>query len=418
MLKILVAGKKTFCDQIKNKIEDVKNEVTFAYTDELEEASIIISEEDCVSPIPSTIAYIETMKDKQTGKLSVAQTTLGKRVEPFPLENLPYILQSTMSLVELVLEKEQKVTEIINRNERLLESKECMESNLKNFQIVQSNVSNEMKDLDGFETVLYYLPKDAVSGDFLVTRQIYDGRTFLFFGDVTGHGFYAGAYAAILVALTKSYFDTCSVLGLDLQQLALYLAKAAFYYHGGNEQSSAECVICEIDPKKNLARFLTFSGGNISPILIKKDGSVQTVYALLEETSEDAKEKNQDLIQKVKPRLGEPFFEDNITFDSIPGIFEKRFCVGDTLLFYTDGISEMFSQTKEGKKDQKFVYGVENMERAVKDAVSLKGNSPKIIVDAIKGDVASFGIKELCESKNLKNLIYDDVTMFCMKRER
>lgn len=416
MLRIMINGSKHFCDQIKNKIEWMGEEGLFSYTDDKYEASIIVSEEDSCPITPNALVYIETIKNPETGKLTVAQTIMGQKIEAFPIEDLPYVLQSTIRMMGLFLRKESKIAELSKKNFALEDYKMSVNDNLKNFKKVQNNVTSDLSELEDFETKLIYIPKDEISGDFLVTKKLLDGRTFIFIGDVTGHGFYAGAYAATLVALTKSYFDMCSITGADLQQFALYIARASFYYHGKCEQSSAECVVCEIDPRKNFVRFLTFSGGNISPILIKSNGTVKTIYTLKEEVTETDKRNNEEVMSKIKPRIGEPFFEDNLTFDSMPGVFESRFCVGDTLLFYTDGFSEMFSQTEGGKKDQSFVYGVENMERAVKDAVSLKGNDPEIIVNSVVSDISSFGVKQLGESKALKDLIYDDATMLCIKR--
>jgi serine phosphatase RsbU (regulator of sigma subunit) len=275
----------------------------------------------------------------------------------------------------------------------------------------------EMSKIDGFSSEYVFLPKNEVSGDFLVTQKMPDGRTFIFLGDVTGHGFYSGAYASAMISAIRSYFDTCSMFGANLNQFAMYIARAAFYYHGGSEQSSCECVICEIDPSRNVANFVTFSGGNISPIIIKKSGKVKTVYSLLEDDSEESRTKNDETMKKITPRLGEPYYENNITFETMPGVFTERFCVGDTILFYTDGFSEMFSQVKKGLKDQAYVYGVDNMERAVKDAVSTKGNDPDVVVNAVISDISSYAVKGLSDSKRLENLIYDDATMFCIKRE-
>lgn len=418
MLRIMINGSKHFCDQIKNKIEWMEEEGLFTYTDEIDNASIVINEGEECQFSQNALVYIKTIKDQVNDEVYVSQTVMGQRIESFPIQNLPYVLQNTIRMMGLILRKENKITELVRKNILLDDFKTTTIDNLKNFKKVQNNVSTNLNDLEDFETKLIYIPKDEISGDFVVAKKLLDDRIFIFIGDVTGHGFYAGAYAATLVSLTKSYFDMCSITGADLQQFALYIARAAFYYHGDCEQSSAECVICEIDPNKNLARFLTFSGGNISPILIKKNGVVKTIYTLSEENTEDARRNNEEVMSKIKPRIGEPFFEDNLTFESMPGVFETRFCIGDTLLFYTDGFSEMFSQTEGGKKDQSFVYGVENMERAVKDAVSLKGNGPEVVINSIVSDISSFGVKQLGESKALKDLIYDDATMLCIKREK
>lgn len=421
MVRILIKGSKHFCDQVKNKVEWMENEGLCSYTDDLEGASIVVSEGDACpysSLSSSVLVYIETVNDINTNEISVAQTVMGTKIESFPISNLPHVLQNTILVVSMLITKERRVGELVKQCGELLELKQETEKSLKKFRGVQESVSMDLSELEDFDTKLLYIPKNEISGDFLVAKKWLDGRTFLFLGDVTGHGIYAGAYASTLIAATKSYFDTCSVSGADLQQFALHIARSSFYYHGGCNQSSAECVVCEIDPKKNLARFLTFSGGNISPILIKQNGEVKTIYTLMDEDSEEAVRNNEEVMQKIKPRIGEPFFEDNLTFDAMPGIFEERFCVGDSILFYTDGFSEMFSHTDGGKKDQSFVYGVENMERAVKDAVALKGNGPEVVVNSVVSDISSFGVKQLGESKALKDLIYDDATMLCIRRKQ
>ena len=300
MLNIKIAGSKYFCDQIKNKLEWMEDEGFFAYTEDSGEAAIIISEEESCFFHPNVYIYIEVLRSADSDQLCAVQYIMGKKVEAFPLENLPYVLQGTIRMMALVIKKEQKISEMASKSFALEEDQKNTSGNLENFKRVQNSVTQEMKNIPGFETKLLYLPKNDVSGDFFVTKHMPDGKTFVFIGDVTGHGFYAGTYAATMVALARSYFDTCSMMGANLQNFALYIAKAAFYYHGGNEQSSCECVACEIDPKNNVANFITFSGGNISPIIIKKSGKVKTVYSLKEDGTPEAEKQNEEVMRKIK----------------------------------------------------------------------------------------------------------------------
>ena len=402
MLGLKIAGSKWFCDQIKNKIERFENEGMFTYTNDSKEASIIISEEDACTNDPTSYVFIEIMKDVE-GKMCALQYVLGEKVETFLIEDLPAVLQGTIMMVGISLEKQAKIVELEKKIVEIQEEANGVFDNMKNFQMVQENVFKEMEPLGKFETKLIANAKSGVSGDFLVTKEM-PGKTFVFMGDVTGHGVYAGAYAATLVALAKNYFNTCSLMNSNLKDFEMYMANAAFYYHGNCQQSSAECIMCEIDHKRNVATFSTFSGGNISPIIIKKDGRVKVVFG-------------EDDYDKIKPRLGDNFYDGNVEFETMPGFITERFAVGDTLLFYTDGFSEMFSKTEFGDKDQNLVYGVENMEKAVKDAVLLKGNDPEVVVKAVVSDISSYGVKGLYDSKNLEDLIYDDATMYCIKRK-
>ena len=403
MLGLKIAGSKNFSDQIKNKMERMEKDGWFIYTDDVNEASIVISEEDACPYDTDIFVYIEVMKNVD-GHLCALQYIMGEKVEMFFLKDLPSVLQGTIMMVSVLLKKENRIIEL-NKQLAIEEEKSSgVLNNLKNFKKVQKNVTFEVSNLSRFESELLFIPKEEVSGDFIVVKEM-PSKTFVFIGDVTGHGLYAGTYAATLVALAKNYFDTSSLLNANLSNFMLYIANAAFYYHGGIEQSSCECVICEIDHKKNLASFCTFSGGNISPILIKQNGRVTTLFS-------------EEEYDKIKPRLGDEFYENNIGFDTLPGIITKSFHVGDTILFYTDGFSELFSKTENGvEKDQSFIYGVENMERAVKDAVLTQGNNPETVVKAVVSDISSYGMKGLDESGKLEDLVYDDATMFCIRRK-
>ena len=116
------------------------------------------------------------------------------------------------------------------------------------------------------------------------------------------------------------------------------------------------------------------------------------------------------------PRIGDTLYED----DDAPQpeiVTVGRFKEGDSILFYTDGITELFSKKKDGMKDFYYTYGPGNMITAIKDVVSLSGNHPEIINKAIISDVTSYGVRGLDTGATLESVINDDATLFCIRRK-
>ncbi len=404
-LNIMIAGGLSFKNQVKNRIQDLYREGRFLYTEVAKDAQIVISEEDAFFPkneYPGIYVYIEVLKSPE-GKLVAAQSVAGKKTDSFGLKDLPSVLQGSIFMVQLLMERDMEIS-TLKKNVGLWEDQEShIELNYKNAQKVQRYVMNRATKISGYETEFKYLPKSVISGDFVVTKKIFD-KVFIFFGDVTDHGVYAAEYAASLVSLAENYLDSCSKFNADIRSFMSYMSRAAFYYHGDNEQSSCECIFCEINEKRDLVNFCTFSGGNITPIVISQNGEIKQVF-------------NDSNVDVIKPRMGDFFYKNNNDFEDLPKIVTIRnYKKGDSILFYTDGFSELFS-IRDAVKDQKNTYGGENMVNAVRDACERGDNSPSTIVNAVVNDIVSYGVAGLDENALIENMIVDDATMFCIRRK-
>ena len=400
MLKVLVWGDSSFTNQIKNRIQKLFESGKFSYTHDPGVADIIISEEEFPESEKTgrVSVYIEVLKGPD-GKMCAAQQVAGEKTDVFLLKDLSSVLQGTILMVELLSEEKKQYIQVKKNAEELDIEQKGLVKNLKNAKQVQQHVMEESRGLKNYDTSLRYMPKFIISGDFVVAKEIF-GKLFVFFGDVTEHGVYAAEYAASLVSLAKGYFDGCSQINASLEQFMMYMARAAFYYHGGCAQSSCECVLCEIDESSDMAKCATFSGGNISPIIATKDGKVRVVF-------------DETVVDSIKPRLGDIFYEDNVAPQNLPGIITTPFRPGDSALFYSDGYSELFNGEN---KDQMCTYGVQNMEKSVKDACEKGDNSPEKIISTIEKDISSYGVRGLSESSEIKDMISDDATMFGIRR--
>lgn len=399
---IKIQGSRNFKNQVMTQLQIMEQSGYFSYTDEFHNASIVVSEGVVdISQYPRCYSKIEVIDETDKDTI-IFQCVCNKKPYSYPLKDFNAVLKSTILLTSILCEKDK---EIDFKDEQLLhfmeEDKE-QEINLKNSRMVQFKVMNEALKISGFETDLVYIPKGQVSGDFVISEEIFD-KIFIFFGDVTGHGSYSGTYGVSLISLAKGFLRNASPMMANIRSLTNYMSKAAFFYHAGCEMSSAEVIFCEIDLKKNIASFCTFGGGTISPLIIRQNGKVEAVYTL-------------ENCECVLPRIGDTLYED----DDAPQpeiVTVGRFKEGDSILFYTDGITELFSKKKDGMKDFYYTYGPGNMITAIKDVVSLSGNHPEIINKAIISDVTSYGVRGLDTGATLESVINDDATLFCIRRK-
>ena len=403
MLSVCVSGSASFKNQIKNRIQPLFEEGYFDYREDPSCSHIIISEEENIkyepSLYPEMYVFIEVLRGRD-GRLSAAQNIAGKKTDCFELKDILSVLQGECLMIEILRERDRAISDL-KKNALLWEDEQTtLVQNFENARDVQRAVMDKALNLKMFDVDMTYIPKSIISGDFVVAKEIF-GKLFVFFGDVTDHGVYAGEYAASLVALASSYLDECSMYTADLQNFVSYMARAAFYYHGESEQSSCECVLCEINPAEKRASFCTFGGGTTSPIVIKPDGTVKRVF-------------DTDDLEKIKPRLGDSCYEGGVEFKDLPGTVSVRFHPGDAVLFYTDGFSEMFS-LKGTVKDQQYIYGVENMVSAATDACEKNGNFPSSIIRSVIRDISSYGVAGLEDSSKIENMVGDDATMYCVR---
>ena len=159
-----------------------------------------------------------------------------------------------------------------------------------------------------------FQPASECGGDFWSYNQLSDGSVLLMIGDVTGHG----VPSAMITACAKSALDTLLELsqnrGLELGQITKCLNVA----------------VCKAAKRK---LFMTFQAMRVSP-----DGrNAELVNAGHNFTLLVHKGEVKGLVARGE-RLGD---NENNNYESIRVSLEH----GDTLLFYTDGVTEYQNET-------------------------------------------------------------------------
>lgn len=400
MLNISIIGNILFTDEIKGALQRCLPDKSYNWDVSPEYADLLIYEghfSDFKEYPDAVFINIDTLDDKKHMYLKM----LSADEYEIPISYFDRIVCSVFAVMSKV--RELKIALQIDEDElfELKAEHKNDELNRKAETEVQRNVMSEVFDVEDLETELIYIPKSEVSGDFVTTQKIFD-KIFIFFGDVTGHGSYGGMYGASLISLAKGYLANASKMTANLQSFAIYLRDSAFFYHGGYEGSSSENIICEIDLKEHKASFCTFAGGTISPLIIKQNGKIITVYG-----------EEEIMNGKILPRMGDTIYED-ISPTPEPVVFDD-IKAGDTILFYTDGITELFSTKSSESNDVAFTYGPEKLAKIIKETVSHKGNKPEVLVKSLVADVTSYGIKGLETGATLKDVINDDATIYCIR---
>ncbi len=212
-------------------------------------------------------------------------------------------------------------------NARLLmlrENKAKLEKEIEMAEGIQRSLLPEnVPEIRDVRVAFKYIPMMGVGGDFVnIYYREDDNKIGLFICDVSGHGVYAAMIASMvsnaLDFFWESHFDNPSEI---LKKMSNFLKGKM----GGNFFTGC---ICSIDISSGL---LTMANAGHPPLmLISKDKTIE--------------------MKRTKGRLINEFFEpnqENISFS---------LCDGDTIVLYTDGITEAENQNGDvvGGDDEKF----------------------------------------------------------------
>ena len=250
-----------------------------------------------------------------------------------------------------------------------------------------------------FDIHVVYEPYRDVSGDVLFIQKIYE-KIFIMVADVTDHGYLAGMYGASLYALANNYVQHSSVMEQSVDAWSQYMVKASkmFQPYGldiGNPMMvrfTANALFCIIDTKECKASFTFYGSGQEPPIIVKGGHSAK--------------------IFSISDGIGAPLGD----LETPAKVHKKKFFPGDSIIFFTDGATEIFANATEDKDVQK-IYSVEKIEKSANAALSNKKKSPKDIIEFILKDASAYSIAEDLESDaNMPN-ITDDLTIMCIKWE-
>jgi len=217
----------------------------------------------------------------------------------------------------------------------------------------------------GLDISVQSLPAEVIGGDCYDVFSLDEQNVMMYLSDVTGHGIPAGVVVAVMnfliFTLSKYHKNAKEILSLA-NTILKERTKANMFI---------TTVMCNWNAEKNLFQYV-------------QAGHPQIIHY-------QAKKKKVELCASGGVALG--------MVDDISGVLEEReICLekGDSLVLYSDGITEM-------KNCQKEFFGLDRLMEAVEKKQSLEG--AEVMVKAILSEVRGFQGKAVQE---------DDVTLMVM----
>ena len=195
-------------------------------------------------------------------------------------------------------------------------------------QNIQRSLIKEEADLKGAisESVLYYKPKEIISGDFYWFHKLSNGTVILLLADCTGHGVPGALLSMIGISAINEIVQYHEVF--DVGQIILsfseYLKKSFKQNEDGTYTDGIEVSICSISPDKNVE----FIGVNQSIYVLGKDGKLVRIEPQINSINGVFDIGPRDKINPVKIAHNEGsryfLFSDGIT-DQFGGNNNKKF---------------------------------------------------------------------------------------------
>lgn len=202
-------------------------------------------------------------------------------------------------------------------------------------------------DLPGFQIATSYIPSDESGGDYYDYFSDSDGTLGVLIADVSGHGAGAATVMAMLRAIIHCYEGNGTV---DPGRFARYCNGKLS--DAGLEGNFVTAFFCVIDPATGRMRWSR--AGHNPPRIRRADGTV------------DLLDSAGTLPLGIVPDLEEDSAE------SVLG-------VGDTLVMYTDGITELRNRQNE-------LFGEERFDRAIHECSGM----PECVVDSVHNAMYRF----------------------------
>lgn len=219
-----------------------------------------------------------------------------------------------------------------------------MEKELDTARLVQSTLLANANDPSNlFDLVPFYQPASECGGDFW-DSYLSGNKLTVVIGDATGHG----AGAAIVTAIAKSSFSTLNRVNPDrVLTPEKFLSTLNFIIHSLCKEKLL-MTMCVIQLDLSTGILEVCNAGHESPFLLRKEGAAST----------ENKKTDAEVLFNRGERLG--FSKDSVYTSDF-----YQIKMGDSLLLYTDGISEAKNQA-----------GKELGERALKKAFIAGGPRP------------------------------------------
>ena len=228
-------------------------------------------------------------------------------------------------------------------------------------QIQNGLLPQPSQKIDGWEIAYHYQPAGIVSGDYVDVIRGDDESVLFALGDVSGKG----VAASMLMAHLQAMFRTLISSSLPLEDM---LERASRIFCESTLPTHYATLVCGKTSKSGALEVC--NAGHLPPLLFHQ-GTVKNIDATG---------------LPVGVFSNEHFAVNNIQMEK-----------GDTLLLYTDGLSEALN--RDGSE-----YGIERLAQLFRDNHDL---APHALLAACVGDALSFG--ELRVPR-------DDVTLMAIRR--
>lgn len=217
------------------------------------------------------------------------------------------------------------------------------------------------RKIDGWEIAYHYQPAGIVSGDYCDLISSADQNLLFVVGDVSGKG----VAASMLMAHLQAMFRTLISINLPLEEI---VERASRVFCESTLPTHYATIVCG---KADISGGIEIcNAGHLPPLLLRQD-SVQTIEA-----------------------TGLPMGMFSNEHFTVSRFQMER---GDTLLLYTDGLSE----SRDGAGSE---YGLERLSALLR---ANGGLAPKALLTACVSEVEAFRIT---------NSLADDLTLMAIQR--
>jgi serine phosphatase RsbU (regulator of sigma subunit) len=216
-------------------------------------------------------------------------------------------------------------------------------------------------DLAGLEVAAVYTPASDVAGDFYDFLELENGCLGVFIADVSGHGVPAALVASMLkIALATQSEKASSPARILLALNALFCGRL--------ERQFITAAYVHIDP---VAGTLVAASAGHPPPILRHDGTSEEIIA------------NGVVLGRFR----------GVHYEEVT----RSFTPGDTLVLYTDGVTETVNRSGE-------MWGDERLRMTI----ASHDSSAEALAGTIVGDVASW--------RGVAGAPEDDVTMIVVRR--
>lgn len=244
------------------------------------------------------------------------------------------------------------------------EERRRLESELELSQVIQrALLPQQLPSIRGVEVAAFSRPSEIISGDYFDFFRFRDGTHGLVIADVSGHG----VSAAMLMSSLQTAIRT---MAPDADWPAEILQRInRFYIHNVHFTTFVTVFLARFDPT---TRTLTYVNAGHNPPAVRRRANSSILW-----------------LKPTAPAIG-------LAEDFSPRMEAIGFSEGDSLLLYTDGVTEVLN----GNNQQ---FGQERLGALVQEHADKPAQD---LLQAVRQAVSAYG-----ENRRLA----DDVTMVAMK---